>query len=713
MKKFWLIIVAIIPLGVGINQAIAQTLGIWKEKEDLLRKQSWTKEVKYVRAGFLITTHNNKVGYYGLNEWVIFPDKYTKIDPIWIESGGFGRPEYYFVYIGNSLGLCNYEGKEIVSPGRYTKIGKREKSRYPVWRGNRVGLIDDEGNELISPQKYSDIQIVRKDIFVVFSGHIAGICDSKGKEIIKPTKYTKIEYDEDGGIYIVFVGDKAGVCDANGKELLSPSEYADISYNRKFDWYWVRKGTNWGVLNNRFSVIVPANYTKTLFYADNNFFEVYDRDRVGIFRDGHEVISPTKYTSISYDSKNRYYKVKVNETEGICSNTGKEIIAPQFNYIDYIDSLQLFIVKNGEWQKDDEKYGVINKDGFTITNVEYDWITPLGEGLLKTVNNGKCGCISISDGQIVLPFEYDDIGNFKNGVAMVSKGGQSFMIPNPLSVVSLNQGKPMKKGRAISTYHIPDSEVDNNIPTGRKADGNTHAFIVANENYPTAKVPYALNDGWTFEKYCKQTLGIKDENVHIFEDATGGNIMACVEQMKQASKASDGMATIIFYYAGHAFPDEASKSGYLLPIDGDSKNIATGYSLEKLYKELNSISAKQIVCFIDACFSGTTREDNMLIAGRGVAIKVNDEVPQGNMVVFTSATGAETAHSYEEMHHGLFTYYLLEKLQQTKGNVTLGELSEYVTKMVKRKSVLINQKKQTPTVIPSPQQQTTWQNIKL
>ena len=103
----------------------------------------------------------------------------------------------------------------------------------------------------------------------------------------------------------------------------------------------------------------------------------------------------------------------------------------------------------------------------------------------------------------------------------------------------------------------------------------------------------------------------------------------------------------------------------------------------------------------------------MLIGGRGVAIKVKDEIPQGNMVVMTSATGAETAHSFDEMHHGLFTYYLLQKLQETKGDISLGDLSDYVTKMVKRKSVLINQKKQTPTVIPSPKMQSTWREIKL
>lgn len=110
---------------------------------------------------------------------------------------------------------------------------------------------------------------------------------------------------------------------------------------------------------------------------------------------------------------------------------------------------------------------------------------------------------------------------------------------------------------------------------------------------------------------------------------------------------------------------------------------------------------KNIIIFLDACFSGAKREDEMLLSGRGVAIKVKEEAPKGNMIVFSAAAGDETAHQLEEKGHGLFTYFLLKKLQETKGQVLLGELADYVTKQVRRQSVVINNKKQTPTVIPS------------
>ena len=223
-----------------------------------------------------------------------------------------------------------------------------------------------------------------------------------------------------------------------------------------------------------------------------------------------------------------------------------------------------------------------------------------------------------------------------------------------------------------------------------------------------------MNDGRIFREYCVKTLGLPENHVRMYEDATYGNIVAAVEEMKQLADAYEGDAELIFYYAGHGVPAEKENTAYLLPVDGSSSDVtATGYPLSKLYEQLSQMKLKDVTVFLDACFSGAKREDEMLVSARGVAIKTKAEAPRGNMVVFSAATGDETAHQLEEKGHGLFTYYLLKKLQQTQGNVTLGELSEYVTKQVKRQSVVINNKRQTPTTTPSESMTTIWTAMKL
>lgn len=94
----------------------------------------------------------------------------------------------------------------------------------------------------------------------------------------------------------------------------------------------------------------------------------------------------------------------------------------------------------------------------------------------------------------------------------------------------------------------------------------------------------------------------------------------------------------------------------------------------------------------------------MMASARGVAIKSKPAAPSGNVIVLAAAQGDETAYPFREKKHGLFTYFLLKKLQLllkklqlTKGKVSLEELSEYVKMSVSRKSLIENGKSQTPS----------------
>ncbi len=257
------------------------------------------------------------------------------------------------------------------------------------------------------------------------------------------------------------------------------------------------------------------------------------------------------------------------------------------------------------------------------------------------------------------------------------------------------------------------SDVDKNIPTVRVKNERTFAVIIANENYQTvASVPFARNDGNVFAQYCKQTLGMPESNVHLVGDATLNNIRSEVEWLQEVSKAYGGNAKIIVYYAGHGIPDESTKSSYLLPVDGIANNVNSGYKLDELYATLGALPAQCVTVFLDACFSGSKREAGMLASACGVAIKAKASTPQGKMVVFSAAQGDETAYPNKDEGHGMFTYYLLKKLQETEGSCTLGELSSYITTNVSQKSIVLNKKSQTPTVSVSSGMD-DWKNLKL
>ena len=257
-------------------------------------------------------------------------------------------------------------------------------------------------------------------------------------------------------------------------------------------------------------------------------------------------------------------------------------------------------------------------------------------------------------------------------------------------------------------------DVDDNIPIVVKKNEKVFAVVIANEKYQMEKaVQYAKNDGRVFAEYCRKTLGLPEKNIHYVTDATLNNLKYELKWLQNVMKVYRGEAKVIFYYAGHGIPDEQNKNGYLLPIDGYGSDVTTGYALDDLFKTLGNMPSKSVTIFLDACFSGAKRDGDMLASTRGIAIKVKQNAPQGNMVVFSAAQGDETAYPYNEFAHGLFTYYLLKKLQETKGDVTLGELGDYVKTKVEQQSIVVNGKLQSPSIMSAPLIGNDWKTWKL
>ena len=255
----------------------------------------------------------------------------------------------------------------------------------------------------------------------------------------------------------------------------------------------------------------------------------------------------------------------------------------------------------------------------------------------------------------------------------------------------------------------PSSDVDVNIPETKAKNDNTFAFIIANEKYDVvSKVDYANNDGKIFAEYCKKTLGLPTDNVKLNENATYGKMLQTIRLIKKTAEYNAN-ANIILYYAGHGIPNDETKDAFLLPVDADGKQTEGCYSLNRLFKELGELKARQVVVFLDACFSGAKRDGGMLASVRGIAIKSKAAEATGNMVVFSAADGEQTALPWQERGHGLFTYFLLKKLQESEGKVKLKELGDYLKENVSKIAINKKQKEQTPTIRASVSLGNSWE----
>ncbi len=270
---------------------------------------------------------------------------------------------------------------------------------------------------------------------------------------------------------------------------------------------------------------------------------------------------------------------------------------------------------------------------------------------------------------------------------------------------------------------IPFCEIDKNIPVSNK-NSNIYALIIGNEDYKkfqsnlsdAQNVPFAVHDALTFKEYALNTFGVTDDNLKIVLNATAGEMNSAITWLTekvQNAVASNQNPQIIFYYAGHGVPDNDSVP-YLMPVDVTVNDLSLAVKLPDLYLKLSNTKAQKITVFLDACFSGGARNQN-LFEGARVGIRRTPKegtIPQ-NIVVFSATSENQSAWAYESKKHGIFTYFLLKKIQETQGNINYLDLYDYLKFSVNDKAIDLNKPNQQPQVNISQNIENLWKNFNI
>jgi len=261
------------------------------------------------------------------------------------------------------------------------------------------------------------------------------------------------------------------------------------------------------------------------------------------------------------------------------------------------------------------------------------------------------------------------------------------------------------------------SEVNINIPEISRKCEYCFAMIVGNEDYSSFQtdlhsevdVDFAKLDANIFREYSIKTLGIPDDNIIYMENARAIEMQRALNKLSLIIKNSNSKAKVYFYYAGHGFPDELTREPYIIPVDVNATDLQFAIKLKDVYAKLAEHPSEKITVFLDACFSGGARNQSLL-AARGIKVKPKENPLPGNIVIFSASSGEQSSLPYKEKGHGMFTYYLLKKLQESEGKVSYGELSKYLKENVGIKSVMINNKEQNPQTIYSVDGNEAWKN---
>ena len=353
------------------------------DKVEYLQNQNNQNSVWYF-TNCLKVEKGNKYGLIDLSGKQLLDCQYDDITPI--------------PHIKNSLILTKDDKKglssatgTIIIDSEYADISaltEEYEDGYIVKNSdNKYGVVGTN-KKIIVPVEYDEIKHVHSDnVYVVVKDKKLSIFNSSDNSSIL-INATDVK-SADGDNIIIKKADKFGLINTAGEERIG-AKYDDLTY--AFANYYIAKtGNNYGIVDTSDTTKIEFKYKSLIYRKDADFIEgqiegnansdLIDRNLTVKLSGIISELNVTKgYMKIRVSNDYKYYNFKFEEKK----NT--ELLSDNTLFLD----------------KQNGKYGYINKDGIVVVNYIYDDATEQNEsGYAAIKKDGKWGTID-QNGKVVV-----------------------------------------------------------------------------------------------------------------------------------------------------------------------------------------------------------------------------------------------------------------------------------------------------------------------
>ncbi len=337
-------------------------------------------------------------------------------------------------------------------------LGCKMKVGVSSWKGHFYdkyetfyGVYNYSFNELVAPQKGQTISTGFHDHIVISckSEHCSGVLSGDGAIII-PLEYDEVFYL--GGSYykakkslykdkIVrlirgkqvfkeYYSSPWGLLSSDGKVILS-FEFEDIDFIEEHDSYIVMKDGKKGIMDDEFNLRVPYRYEDIASLGKSYYKvradigggeQVSAAQKWGIISDSGDVVIPFEYDEIG-DLFYGFFTIRQNGKKGVMNINLNVLIPCIYGDIKPLnDSLFKARLSGGYYEP--ENWGVISSSGDVLLPFQYEDIEDIVDGYIKISQFGKNGTkkgIIDRNCQVIIPCGYDDISPWGNTLFLVTR----------------------------------------------------------------------------------------------------------------------------------------------------------------------------------------------------------------------------------------------------------------------------------------------------
>ena len=234
-----------------------------------------------------------------------------------------------------------------------------------------------------------------------------------------------------------------------------------------------------------------------------------------------------------------------------------------------------------------------------------------------------------------------------------------------------------------------------------RAPGGRHALLIGVGNYPQegsgaiAPLEFAARDAEALASLLSAQTGFPGQQVTLLRDARASR-QAILDALRSLGTKANEEDVVLLFFSGHGTtapgPDGRTHY-YLIPHDARLNDLEATALRDDVVEELvGQVRAKQVVVFLDACFSGRAGQVARVkgvpaAAGTPGGSGIFVEAAQGRVVISASRPDQPSVED-PATQHGVFTHFLLEALGgagdlDRDGTITVLEVFQYLSGKVR------------------------------
>lgn len=342
------------------------------------------------------------------------------------------------------FGFIDTTGKLII-PIQFSNATNFEQGRSLVKQNDKQFFIDKSGKKILSLDDYLLTFPFSENLAMVIKSidnqQKFGFINSTGKVAIPPKFDVAHEFSD--GLALVKQDKQQFFIDKTGKKVIDLSPYPQV---QSFSNGLAKVGTSWdcdnkyGFIDTTGKLVIPTQFTSAEDFSDGLALVEKDEKQFFIDTTGKQAIDLSQYY-LAEPFKNGMAKVAKKEENqppeyGFIDTTGKIVIPIEYAEIsDFINNTAFASTRDSYGNR---RAGMINRQNQVILPFDYSSIIAFASnyGLILAIkgcdnyettsfndeDSKKCRYGVVNEqNNVIIPFEYQQINPFKDGVAIAKK----------------------------------------------------------------------------------------------------------------------------------------------------------------------------------------------------------------------------------------------------------------------------------------------------